>query len=159
MAGLIRSGDGSGGPGFFPQKDQHFPGIGLLRPPPSVSAQSHILVVDDEPLAAQGLASFLTHKGYRVTATGDGREALGAFRADPAEIVITDIRMPKLDGWDLIRSLRSTSSGTYIIAVTGYYAAGDTEKATSAGANTIMRKPLDLRAICSTLDSLAATKM
>ncbi len=119
------------------------------------STQLHLHVVDDEPLSAKGLAGFLSRKGYRVTMTCDGREAIDAFRVDPADVVITDLRMPRLDGWELIRILRGEFPAVYIIVVTGHYTAADTKKATDAGANVVMRKPLDLRAIIRTLESLA----
>lgn len=114
--------------------------------------RAHVLVVDDEPLAVRGLASFLARKGYRVTTARDGHDALDAFRADPAAVVVTDIRMPGLDGWGLVHALRGESPGAYIIVVTGYPGAEDSEAA--AGADLVMRKPLDLRAISEAIGSV-----
>lgn len=119
----------------------------------SEPARAHVLVVDDEPLAARVLADFLARKGYRVTTARDGHEGLVKYRSDPADVVITDVRMPRLDGWKLVQAVRRETPAAYIIVVTGYPGTEDKELAAEARADVVMRKPLDLRAISRTIET------
>lgn len=82
----------------------------------------HVLVVEDEALAAMAIEDFLTRLGYRVTLARDGVEGLERHRADPARIVVTDLRMPRMDGRRLIRELRDLDPGLPILVMTGYLA-------------------------------------
>ncbi|WP_448204742.1 response regulator [Azospirillum sp. sgz302134] len=81
---------------------------------------AHILVAEDEALAAMALEDFLSRKGYRVTLAQDGLEALEAFHNDPADLVITDLRMPRMDGHALIRELRSRHADLPLLVMTGF---------------------------------------
>lgn len=121
-------------------------------------APIHILVVDDEPLATAGLERFLVRRGYRVTTAGDGREGLERFNSDPADVVVTDVRMPRLDGRDMIRALREENPSLLIIGVTGHRSVDDKGSVLKAGADMVLRKPLDLREIRDVLDALTERK-
>ena len=68
----------------------------------------HILIVDDEPLVRRSLSEFLTLQGYSVSSAANGKEALGLLTTYTADIVITDIRMPELDGLELLRAIRES---------------------------------------------------
>ncbi|MBP2290610.1 response regulator [Azospirillum rugosum] len=81
---------------------------------------AHILVAEDEPLAAMAMEDFLQRKGYRVTLAQDGLEALERYRNDPADLVITDMRMPRMDGRALVRELRGLSAALPLLVVTGF---------------------------------------
>jgi PleD family two-component response regulator len=76
-----------------------------------MSAQSHVLVVDDEVLAAMALESILRRRGFRVSIAGDGQQALDIWNRDPADAVVTDLKMPRMTGDELAarRSCRSSS--------------------------------------------------
>lgn len=88
--------------------------------------QRHILVVEDEPLIAMVFEDTLLGSGFRVTVTGDGIEALAADEADPADAVVTDLRMPGMGGRDLILRLRDRRPDLPILVVSGWLAeAGD----------------------------------
>lgn len=104
----------------------------------------HILVVDDEPLAAQQVSRFLEADTVRTTMAGSGTSALTSHRADPADLIVTDLRMPDGDGVDLIRTIRAEDGALPIVVVTGQVLREAEAEALEAGATELLRKPLDL---------------
>jgi two-component system OmpR family response regulator len=70
---------------------------------------SHILVVDDDPNLRELVRVFLTHAGYTVAEAVDGAEALNTLEDERIDLVVLDVMMPRLDGWELVRSIRATS--------------------------------------------------
>ncbi|OJX76794.1 ATP-binding protein [Magnetospirillum sp. 64-120] len=84
---------------------------------------AHIMVVDDEKTAVETLGRYLTEMGYRVTLCGSGSDALAKFRDDPADVVITDLRMPSGDGEQLVEQLREFDPLQPIVIVTGHLGA------------------------------------
>lgn len=115
----------------------------------------HILVVDDEPLAATAIGDFLARKGHRTTIAHGGQEALESYARDPADLVITDIRMPGGDGNMLIASLRQLDARLPIIVVTGQIELGvmglDQDP-------PVLKKPVDLRKLLAMIDRMAANR-
>jgi len=117
----------------------------------------HILVVEDEVEAARALADFLKDEGFQVTVAHNGREGLETYRAMRPDIVITDIRMPGMDGAELIRALRTERADLPIIAVTGHLP--DTEEIDSGSGLTpvkIMKKPVSLMALYREIGEISA---
>ncbi|MBP2227470.1 response regulator [Azospirillum agricola] len=80
----------------------------------------HILVAEDEALAAMALEDFLSIKGFRVTLAGDGIEAMERYAEDPADALITDLRMPRMDGHALIREMRARHVTLPVLVMTGF---------------------------------------
>ncbi|HET8727772.1 MAG TPA: response regulator [Alphaproteobacteria bacterium] len=117
----------------------------------------HILVVEDEAIAAQALEGFLTCKGYRVTLAADGQEGLEAMEREPADAIVTDLRMPRLDGREMIRRLRAKGIDRPIIIMTGYTAfatADDHRDHANHSPTVVLRKPIDFTEILSSLHRL-----
>ncbi len=104
----------------------------------------HVLVVEDEPLAAGQIARYLAGKGYRASTVGDGLAGLRVHRKDPADIVVTDLRMPHIDGYEFIKELRRDNPDLPIIVVTGHMRmeGGEEER---IGAAVVLKKPINLR--------------
>jgi CheY-like chemotaxis protein len=71
--------------------------------------QKHVLLIEDEGITAINLAQTIEEGGYRVTVAFDGQEGLDAYHNDPADLVITDLNMPVLDGFGVIGSLKEQS--------------------------------------------------
>ncbi len=115
-----------------------------------------ILIVDDEPEIREELAEYLTGKGCRVMVAGDGPEGLAKFRAEPCDLVITDMKMPGMAGDEVIRHLRQITPGLPIIVLTGHYSTKDAEGAKQAGAAAVFNKPVKLRALYELLKTLLA---
>ncbi|MCX7355000.1 MAG: response regulator [Alphaproteobacteria bacterium] len=122
-----------------------------------MSAPLHILIVDDEPLAVAVIGDFLARKGHRITVAHSGQEALESHAHDPADLVITDIRMPGGDGHMLIAKLREADAKLPIIVVTGQIELG---VAGFGQDPPVLKKPVDLRKLVAMIDRLppAATK-
>lgn len=80
----------------------------------------HVIVAEDEALVAMMFEAALSQAGYRVSLARDGQEALELQQQDPADAVVTDLRMPRMDGRDLILRLRARDPGLPILVVTGY---------------------------------------
>ncbi|MBI5164199.1 MAG: response regulator, partial [Magnetospirillum sp.] len=98
-------------------------GAGLDQVPAAAAADAHIMVVDDEAMATTTLAGFLTELGYRVTVCASGSEAYQRFMADPADVVITDLRMPAGGGEQLVEKLRDFDPLLPIVIATGHLGA------------------------------------
>lgn len=113
-----------------------------------------ILILDDEAEIRAELAEYLARKGYEVEEAGDGIEGLRKFEAAPADLVITDIKMPRLDGYEVIRRVRQIDPDLPIIAITGHFSPGDLSTAKDAGATVTMKKPLGLRELAAELKRL-----
>ncbi len=92
------------------------------EPPPS-PADAHIMVVDDERTAGDALAHFLRELGYRVSTSNGGTQAWRLFSKDPADVVITDLRMPAGSGEQLVEQLRDYDPLLPVIIVTGHLGA------------------------------------
>lgn len=100
-----------------------------------------ILVVDDEPLIREVLAMFLEDEGYRVVQAVDGQAALDLAAAQAPDVVVSDVRMPRLDGVELVRQLRARGLDVPVILVSAHYAGVDVPGVRFLG------KPFDLDAI------------
>ncbi|HSV29114.1 MAG TPA: ATP-binding protein, partial [Candidatus Omnitrophota bacterium] len=92
-------------------------------PAPAVALEAHIMVVDDETKAAETLAHTLREMGYRVSLCSSGSQAYDLFMADPADVVITDLRMPAGGGEQLVEKLRDFDPLLPIVIVTGHLGA------------------------------------
>jgi two-component system response regulator PilR (NtrC family) len=105
-------------------------------------AGKSILIVEDEELLRESLAELLGAEGYRVSQAANGREAFGLALETPFDLVITDIRMPEMDGMTLLGKLQELAHQTPVIVITAY---GTVESAVSAmrsGAADYLLKPM-----------------
>ncbi|MBP2314438.1 response regulator [Azospirillum soli] len=122
--------------------------------PEPTPAPVHILVAEDEPLAAMALEDFLSRRGFRVTLAQDGLEAMERHRDDPADAVITDLRMPRMDGRALIRELRSQSATLPLVVMTGFLSMDEGQDDLTSDRwkpLEILRKPVSPQVIVDTL--------
>jgi CheY-like chemotaxis protein len=101
-----------------------------------------ILVVDDEPRNRFVLAGMLRRQGYEVVQAADAFEALKAFLRLRPDVVITDLRMPDMDGADLALQIHANWPGTGVILTSGYFT-GKAQKVISAAWADFIYKPID----------------
>lgn len=103
--------------------------------------QLRLLLVDDDESFRRVQEYQLGQAGYRVTACGDGKSALESFRSDGHDLVVTDIRMPGIDGLELLTCLRAISADTPVIIVTGHGTIETAVEAMKQGAFDFLTKP------------------
>ena len=115
-------------------------------------AAARILVADDDPVNLRMVTAVLEKSGYEVETAVDGEEAYEKAIANPPDLLITDVMMPKLDGWDLVKSLRSHPGFAFVpvIFLTSLVSDDDRIRGFRLGADDYLPKPfrceeLDLR--------------
>jgi DNA-binding response OmpR family regulator len=116
-----------------------------------------VLIVDDNHDAADMLGDFLTIVGHDVRVVYDGRDAIDALHEFGAQVVLIDIGLPVIDGWEIARRLREIHEPPRlcIIAVTGYGEDRDRQRSRSAGIDHHLVKPPDLVALESLMQGSA----
>lgn len=114
------------------------------------------LVVDDVADVTEMLAVVLTHAGYSVTTAASAPAALKAARERQFDVIISDIGMPEMNGYQLAREVRLLPGYETVpmVAVTGYSMFDDKERSTNAGFNAHMTKPIDPRALLDLIEQL-----
>ena len=107
-----------------------------------LSENRHILIVDDEPLVRSSLSELLTLLGYTVSTAGNGKEALELLRDYTADIIITDIKMPEMDGIQLLNQVKKRHPEVPVILITGYGSIDSAVEAMKQGAYDYITKPI-----------------
>jgi len=115
-----------------------------------------VLVVEDEQDLCELIAETLLDEGYDVTCAKDGAEAMAAATAAPFDLVLADMRLPKLDGLTLFRRLREERPDTDVIVMTGNAAVADAVAVLKEGAFDYLTKPINLDELGVQLKRLAA---
>jgi len=113
-----------------------------------------ILIVDDEPDILELLSNLLTDEGYQVTAKSRGQEAIELFRSEPFDLVITDIRMPGMDGVEVLKAIKQLDEDVEVIILTGFASIDSAVRTLRQnGAFDYLTKPLeDIDALIYTID-------
>jgi two-component system response regulator HydG len=109
--------------------------------------KAHVLVVDDDPAARSGLERLLEQDGHRVTTAADGPAALELAAAHPPDVVLTDVKMPGMDGYQLLEKLHGQDPGLPVIVATAAADLGAAVAAMRAGAEDFVSKPIDFDAL------------
>ena len=104
-----------------------------------------ILVVDDEPSLRDVVCEFLRSLDYDVMDAADGQAALDILAQDRVDIVISDIMMPRLDGFALLKELRSRHPGVHVLMMTGFGSIESAVQAMTSGAVDYVTKPINFR--------------
>jgi CheY-like chemotaxis protein len=104
------------------------------------------------------LARLLTLKGHEVAVAHDGEEALAAAKAFHPEVVLLDIGMPKMDGYEVCREVRRLPGGAvmHLIALTGWGQEDDLARSREMGFSGHLVKPVEFRVVAELLDQLPA---
>ena len=104
-----------------------------------------ILIIEDEPRVASLLKNGLEENGYQTMVAYDGVMGLRLFRAHTFDLVISDIILPKMDGFELCKEIRKTNPGIPILMLTALGSTDDKLDGFDAGADDYMVKPFDFR--------------
>jgi CheY-like chemotaxis protein len=141
-------------PGATDQSSNFSPTTETLRK--ELSEGRLALVVDDVADVTEMLAVLLTHAGYEVVTASSAPAALEVARNRKFDVIISDIGMPDMNGYQLARELRLLPGYESIpmVAVTGYSMFDDRERSKTAGFNAHMTKPIDPRALLNLIEQL-----
>ena len=105
-----------------------------------------VLLVEDNPVNEVLATCVLTKRGYEVTVARNGREALQALKTQTPDLVLMDIQMPEMDGFEATAAIRMDEANTGkhipIIAMTAHAMAGDAERCLAAGMDAYVSKPI-----------------
>ncbi len=103
-----------------------------------------LLVVDDEPSMREFLEIMLSQDGYHVRTASDGVEGLKSYRLEEPDLVLTDVKMPVMNGLDLIKEIHALDPEIPIIAITAYACVDDALRAVKEGAYDYVSKPFEI---------------
>jgi CheY-like chemotaxis protein/HPt (histidine-containing phosphotransfer) domain-containing protein len=142
------------------QGDEAVPGPISAPPRSRAAAGLRVLVVDDTPVNRTVVSHLLTKRGYDSVAVENGRQALAALERAPFDIVLTDLQMPELDGFETTAAIRAQEQTTGlhipIVAMTAHAMRGERERCLAAGMDGYVTKPLRPAELFATIETLAS---
>ena len=120
---------------------------------------ARILLVEDNEMNRDMLSRRLARKGYEVALAVDGRQGVEMARTLDYDLVLMDMSLPEVDGWDATRQLKSdpATEGLPIIALTAHAMSGDREKALEAGCDDYDTKPIEMERLLDKMEALLAS--
>ena len=129
-----------------------------IAKPAAPAERIRVLVVDDYAPAAENLALLLQEMGYRTAVANDGAAALAVLPTFDPQVVLLDIGLPVIDGYEVAQTVRRTAGFEHLplVAITGYGQASDRARALAAGFNEHLIKPLDAMRISELIERLLA---
>jgi two-component system response regulator MprA len=122
--------------------------------PTGAGTKPRVLVVDDDKAVRESLRRSLEFNGYEVSLATDGAEALAGIGATDPDVVIMDVMMPRLDGIETTRALRTAKNDVPILVLTARDAVGDRVEGLDAGADDYLTKPFALQELLARLRAL-----
>ena len=119
-----------------------------------------VLLVEDNEASRDGLSRHLKRKGYEVLTAVDGQQGVALARSELPDLILMDMSLPVLDGWEATRQLKAASETRAIpvVAVTAHAMAGDREKALEAGCDDYEAKPLEFAGLLAKMKALMERK-
>ncbi|MBK8288242.1 MAG: SpoIIE family protein phosphatase [Pseudomonadales bacterium] len=126
---------------------------GPVNVPGSIVVPGTILLVDDDAMVRLSVAAFLEDSGYKVEQVADGASALAAFQHNPPSLIITDLKMPRMDGLALLRAVAASPQPVPVIVMSGAGSMQDVVEALRYGAADYLVKPIvDFRVLEHAID-------
>src|SRR5881628_2542907 len=121
---------------------------------------ARILLVEDNEMNRDMLSRRLERKGYEVVVAVDGAEGVSCAQADAPDLILMDMSLPVLDGWEATRQLKAApaTQGIPVIALTAHAMAGDRERALEAGCDDYDTKPVEFARLLAKIESLLEKK-
>ena len=114
--------------------------------------KSKILVVDDEDALRTGLSSELTSKGYNVSTASDGDEAISGLQKETFDLVVLDIKMPRMNGFEVLKFVKEKHPETKVVMLAGFADFGNVIDVKKLGAEDFVAKPFDLANLLTTIE-------
>jgi CheY-like chemotaxis protein len=118
--------------------------------------EEHLLLVEDNEMNRDMLSRRLTRRGFQVSMAVDGLEALDKARELLPRLILMDLSLPELDGWEVTRRLKADEATQHIpiIALTAHAMQGDRDRAMEAGCDDYDTKPVDLKRLLGKIEAL-----
>jgi len=104
--------------------------------------EPRILVVDDDKMLTDNLVEFLTKLGYQAFPAYNGKEGFAKFEQEDFQVIITDLKMPEMDGMELLEEMKKLDSDVIVIILTGFGTIESAVKAIKGGAYDYITKPI-----------------
>jgi len=123
----------------------------------SIGQGPRILLVDDNAVVRDMLVDLVGSLGYSADAAGDGAEALALFDQGQYDVVLTDLLMPGMSGWEVLAALRQREPRIPVIIITGTPVIGDA-RAEQPGV-AVLRKPVDVMALATMIKGMLAPRV
>lgn len=119
-----------------------------------------LLLVEDNEMNRDMLSRRLIKKGYEVVMALDGQQGLELARSSSPDLILMDMSLPVIDGWEATRQLKADAAtrGIPVIALTAHAMSGDREKALEAGCDDYDTKPIELPRLLSKIEALLAKR-
>ena len=116
----------------------------------------NILLVEDNEMNRDMLSRRLKRKGYEVVIAVDGKEGVSMAQSEAPDLILMDMSLPEIDGWEATRILKADAATQHIpvIALTAHAMSGDREKATEAGCDDYDTKPVTLNRLLEKIEAL-----
>ncbi len=114
----------------------------------------HILLAEDERTLAMIIKDTLDGQGFHVDVAGDGEEALRLYAANKPDVLVADVMMPRLDGFELVRRIRKSDQTTPVIFLTARSAVNDVVHGFEMGANDYLKKPFGIQELIVRIKAL-----
>jgi YesN/AraC family two-component response regulator len=124
----------------------------------SIRSDFSVLVVDDEQFLRQILVRIVKRDGYQVEEAANGKEALEKMAGKHFDLVITDVKMPEIDGMELLARVKKEYPEVQVVVVTSHSSEVNATEAVAAGASQFISKPFNNIEITHTLDNLIARR-
>jgi CheY-like chemotaxis protein len=115
-----------------------------------------ILLVEDNEVNREGLTRRLERRGYTMSIAVDGEEAIAKALSETPDVILMDMNLPKIDGWEATRRIKAApqTKGVRVIALTAHAMSGDREKALAAGCDDYHTKPVELTRLLVQIEDL-----
>jgi CheY-like chemotaxis protein len=119
-----------------------------------------LLLVEDNEMNRDMLSRRLTRRGYEVAVALDGEQGVAMARSESPALILMDMSLPGLDGWEATRRIKAApeTRAIPVIALTAHAMAGDREKAIAAGCDDFDTKPVDLERLLAKIEALLGGK-
>jgi DNA-binding NtrC family response regulator len=114
--------------------------------------KNRILVVDDEEALRTVLSTELSSEGYEVSAAADGNEAIDLVKDNNYDLVLLDIKMPNVDGFEVLKFVKGTKPDIKVIMLTGFADLKNAIESKRLGAEDFVSKPYDLVDLLTTIE-------
>ncbi|MBI2619661.1 MAG: response regulator [Ignavibacteriales bacterium] len=122
-----------------------------------MAVKNKILVVDDEEALRTVLSSELEGEGYQVSTAGDGKEAIKILDSQQFHLILLDIKMPNVDGFEVLKYVKQQQPSTKVIMLTGFADLKNAIESKKLGAEDFVSKPYDLVDLLTTVERVLGT--